>query len=342
MHYAVCLFVDFRKAFDTLNHQRLLNKLDLYGIRGIPLELLKSYLTNRRQRVCIDGVSSDFVPTTMGVPQGSKLGPLLFNLYVNDLSTSLNNNSTFQYADDAGLASVGTNLNQLIESFNINLRTFFDWCQANKLVLNFEKTKAMIFTPKKLQNFLPNISINNINIEYVNEYKYLGLILDNKLSFKKHVNNLKARLNSLVGASYSLKNILSLNAARSFYHGMAASLINYLIVIWGGIGKSSINSLQVAQNRIIRNLFGNKIEHNHTSDIYAYLKLLNIENSYKLELGKFMFNILYLNKYPIMKRVLDGLSWSHNYNTRKINTYMLPKCRVNVNKLSALNASVEL
>ena len=106
--YAICLFVDFRKAFDTLNHKRLLKKLEMYGIRGKPLELIESYLTNRLQRVCLNGASSDYVPMSMGVPhsQGSKLGPLLFNLYVNDLCTSLRNNSTFQYADDTALAAV--------------------------------------------------------------------------------------------------------------------------------------------------------------------------------------------------------------------------------------------
>ena len=158
----------------------------------------------------------------------------------------LNNNSTFQFADDTAFTSVGNNLDLLINNMNINMQKFFEWCTVNKLHLNLNKTKAMIITHKRYDLPLQNIIINNTEIEYVNEYKYLGLIIDKELNFKKHISNLNSRLNRIVGATYSLKNILPLNAAKSFYYAMAQSLISYLIVLWGSCSKTALNNLLIA------------------------------------------------------------------------------------------------
>ena len=128
-NYAIVLFIDFKKAFDTVNHERLLKKLSCYGIRGIIHDLFSSYLTNRKQKVAFQGESSDYLPIVSGVPHGSKLGPVLFNLYVNDISClNFYNNSTFQFADDTSFVSSDNDLPTLVERFNNNMSLFFTWC----------------------------------------------------------------------------------------------------------------------------------------------------------------------------------------------------------------------
>ena len=317
--------------------------MERYGIRGIILQLFKSYLSDRSQCVRLGNVKSHFLPISSGVPQGSKLGPILFNLYVNEMALLPSIYSTFQFADDTTFAAVSDNITQLIQQFNAGLNVFHTWCVSNKLFLNLVKTKAMVITPKRIDIELPSIIINNTVVEFVTDYKYLGLIIDSKLSFVKHIKNLNGRLNRVAGTSYSMKNVLSLEAAKSFYFSMAYSIISYVIVVWGGSSISLINDLQVAQNKIVRNLFANRVQHNgHTSDLYKVLGLLNVSQIYELELGKLMFNALYNNKFYGLQQNLLQLNWSHNYNTRRINIYRLPFCRVRVNTNAPLFKAVHL
>ena len=339
--YAICLFIDFSKAFDSIDHTRLLKKLDRYGIRSNILSLFKSYFTNRHQRVLLNGVQSDQLPIRKGVPQGSKLGPILFNLFVNDLSNlPFTTVSPFQYADDTSFAATKPNLPYLVENFNSDMNLFFRWCTANMLSINFQKTKAILITPKQLPHNIPPISIHGTIIDYVAEYRYLGIIIDSKLSFKNHVRDLNSRLSRIAGASYATKNHFTLEAATIFYYSMAYSILSYIIPVWGSASDTYINELQITQNKIVRNLFGNKVQWSHTADLYDSLKILKVANIYKLELGKLVFKVLYMNRYPSLASAISDLSWSHNYNTRKINMYQLPFARVEVDRASTLFAAV--
>ena len=342
-NYAIVLFIDFKKAFDTVNHERLLQKLSYYGIRGVVLDLFSSYLTNRKQKVAFQGASSDYLPIVSGVPQGSKLGPVLFNLYVNDIAClSFDNNNTFQFADDTAFVSTDNDLQTLVERFNANMNLFFSWCQANKLFLNLNKTKAMIITPKHYELPAPPIMINNSVIEYVKEYKYLGIVIDSQLTFKAHVNALNSRLNRLVGAAYSIKYILSIEAALTFYYTIVRSLLSYAITVWGRAPITYLNKLQVTQNKIVRHLFSASVPHTHTSDIYSKLKILKVCDIYKLELGKLMYMVRNTQRYPKMRGELDRLAWTHCFATRSTNTFRLPYARVNTDHNSTLFAAVSL
>ena len=148
------------------------------------------------------------------------------------------------------------------------------------------------------------------------------------------------RMSKIVGTAYSLLDTLNLSTAKTFYYTMFFSILSYCIAIWGGSSKTSIIDLQITQNKIVRILFGNKIIHRHTSDLYKSLQFLNVSQICKLELGKIMFNIVNNSKYSRLKSELNKLQWSHNFNTRKINVYRLSSVRTTVDQRAVLFSSV--
>ena len=182
------IFLDFAKAFDTVAHQRLLLKLENLGIRGNVLNWIKGFISNRHQRVLLNGETSSWQPVISGVPQGSILGPLLFILYINDIGNNLKSPIKL-FADDCVVYRRIVTRSHCIE-LQVNLHTLYRWTQDWQLGLNKSKCKSMDLTNKrKPVNF--SYSFNNTNLEQVKTYKYLGVILDGKLSWAEHVNQVK-------------------------------------------------------------------------------------------------------------------------------------------------------
>ena len=174
---AVSVFFDFSKAFDCVSHELLLKKLYRYGFRGVVLNLIKSYLAERRQFVRCDDADSGHATVGNGVPQGSILGPLFYILYVNDVSYLTLSAKLIMYADDTVCTLVADDMESLTVSLQQDINLFHDWACFNKLKLNASKTKGIFFTPRKIID-LPVISINDNQIEFVKEYKYLGVLID--------------------------------------------------------------------------------------------------------------------------------------------------------------------
>ena len=142
--FAAGVFVDLQKAFDTVDHNILLNKLNYYGVRGITNDWFKSYLSNRKQYVSINGFESNIATMKFGVPQGSVLGPLLFIVYINDLNSAIKYCSTRHFADDTNLLITNKNLKQLKKQMNFDLRNLNNWLKANKISLNASKSYSDI------------------------------------------------------------------------------------------------------------------------------------------------------------------------------------------------------
>ena len=207
--HTLVIFLDLMKAFDCVHHSILLTKLERYGFRGKFLEIMASYLSNRTQVVDI-GVISSACNILHGVPQGSVLGPLLFNIYINDLSLILPNLFKILFADDTAVLKSGTNLEDLVDQLNNDLIILADWIKYNKLALSIGKTKCMLFSTKHVQQ-KPAVLIDNVPLGYVREIKYLGLIIDDRLGFKSHITTLKSKLARYQGIIYSLKPYLPSN-----------------------------------------------------------------------------------------------------------------------------------
>ena len=180
--FAVCILIDFRKAFDTVEHSILLDKLYHYGIRGNALQWFNSYLTNRYQYVKYNNTPSDMKKITCGVPQGSILGPLLFLLYINDIASVSNILSSILFADDTTLFCSSKNLQELTAIVNNELGNIMQWLNANKLSLNIDKTNFMLFRPKGKNEFCLSIHICGTNIIEVDSAKFLGIVIDNRLN----------------------------------------------------------------------------------------------------------------------------------------------------------------
>ncbi len=209
------IYLDLSKAFDTLNHEILLDKLAYYGINGLALKLMESYLSNRKQYVEIEGVESDMLTIQTGVPQGSILGPLLFIIYINDIANSSDLFHLIVYADDTTISGSLNILSQQAETGELNnvinteLTKINDWLKVNKLSLNIGKTKFMIFhTPQKRKIPKLDLRINNTSIEQVRYFDFLGIVLNENLNWTDHINKISNKISRNIGVINRIKHFV--------------------------------------------------------------------------------------------------------------------------------------
>ena len=203
--HGVGVFVDLRKAFDTVNHDILLEKMKSYGIRGISLELIKSYLSNRQQYVTYGNKNSKLIKIQCGVPQGSILGPTLFLLYINDIKNVSKLLKFIIFADDTNIFYSNENIEILEATINTELEKLAYWFKANKLSLNVGKTSFILFSKRRIQRDV-NISIDDKAINKVNEIKFLGVIIDKNLNWTAHIESVYKKIYKSIGIMYRAKN----------------------------------------------------------------------------------------------------------------------------------------
>ena len=276
------IFLDVSKAFDTLDHSILLSKLKFYGVSNTPLKWFQSYLQNRQQFVEFDGTCSDTTFLNTGVPQGSILGPLLFLIYMNDIHTASNKFDMILYADDTNLiiqlcsfnSSLPCNKSEvehMSQQINTELRNIQEWLNINKLSLSASKTKYMIFNhyQRNITNIIPTLKINSESIERVTEFNFLGLTIDEHLSWKPHIQKISNKIARTLGIMCRLKNFLPTHVLRILYNSMILPNLQYSILSWG----FTPGRLDILQKRAVR-IISNSKYNSHTDPIFKKMNLL--------------------------------------------------------------------
>ena len=253
------VFIDLKKAFDTVDHEILCKKLQVYGVQHRELSWFRSYLSCRKQFCRVNGVASDTKDIEVGVPQGSCLGPLLFLIYINDLPQAVQGSTVSMYADDTSLCHQPNDITQLNKAINNDLRHLDTWLQGNKLSLNVAKTHSMLITTKQKRNILQEKNLNlELNIreselEVVQKTKYLGVQIDCSLDWKEHIKTVSAKVSrAVVGFLKHAKNFLPRDSLKTLYTGIVEPHFRYCCSVWGCCGSTEINKLQKLQNRAAR------------------------------------------------------------------------------------------
>ena len=315
--YVCCIFLDFSKAFDTINHTILLAKLmKSFNFSDEAVSWIASYLKDRINYVEFNGKSSQSNTINCGVPQGSILGPLLFILYINDITNCLTNGAAVIYADDSTLIFKAKSLSVLQTIVNIDLDHVLNYCNINRLKLNASKCSAMLFG-KSSDTLSINCLIGANSIPIVGKIKYLGFIIDNKLNFHDHMLAICNKLRSCNGILYRLSRFIPTFYLRLIFNAIGMSHINFSSIIISNFSTKYFNILEKCYNNsgaIILKTSKSLLPNNHWFSLLSILLLKRFV---------FLFKVI---KYEHVLSLKDLLSIRNvNYSLRHNNEFFISR-----------------
>ena len=267
-------------------------------------------MTDRKQFIEFQNEKSDFTKIKTGVPQGSILGPLLFIIYINDIINATSYFESILYADDTSLINTSINLNDQneINNLNLELSNISEWLTTNKLTLSVPKTKYCLFTTRNKSISSIKVTINNEQIQKVPEFSFLGVTLNENISWRSHIDKISNKISRIIGLLCKLKHILPLFTLKTLYSSLILPHLNYGNLAWG-YDTSRVFKLQ---KKAIRQITNNKFNA-HTEPLFKSLELLKLDDLVKFNTYKYVHNELplFFKSFTIITR-----SDVHDYNTR--------------------------
>ena len=339
-NFACSVFLDLQKAFDTVDHAILLGKLKHYGVRGVANEWFRSYLSDRKQFVFLQGSESEMLDNNNGVPQGSVLGPLLFLIYINDLQNAISDTEAYIFADDTAIATFNKELKQIETKLNKDLTLLTDWLHLNKIALNVAKTQAILFRhAKKKTTRKIELKICGQKIVFATTTKYLGLILDENLTWKPSVDDLACKLRRTNGIIAKLRHYTSIQTLKSFYYALFYSQICYAIQVWGQAmshGHRIVKLQKIAARLMTFSAFNCP-----SSPLLKRLGFIAIRDLVFLENILLVYKTL-KNEVPLgIKHALEWKYINNKYNTRGQEQFLLKRKEVSTSTFGISSISYQ-
>ena len=320
------VFIDLKKAFDTVNHEILLAKLENYGVRGVINSWFRSYLTDRKQNTEVNNVVSEAETTLCGVPQGSVLGPLLFLLYINDIYKSSSLFAFYLFADDTSIILANNNLKELESLVNRELGNVNEWLKVNKLSLNIKKSNFVIFRPRQKNiPFIPRIRIFDpmtntcANLEMKDYVKYLGLMIDSNLSWKYHIEAICHKISKSVGIIAKIRHYVPRRVLLSIYNSLIVPYITYGVCAWGNCALTFQRKIVNLQKRALRLIYFSK-SREHAVPFFLKSNCLPLPSLFFRDCSYILYDI---NRQTAPVSILNHFvktSHIHNYRTRSVSS----------------------
>ena len=333
--FSIGVFLDVAKAFDTIDHDILLAKLENMGIRGLNLDWFRSYLLDRNQLVICRGKASKLKTIKYGVPQGSILGPLLFLLFINDLPNSSSLVNFILFADDSNLFLSHKSYDTLFKLANTELQKVTAWFKSNKLSLNVTKTNFIVFCShrKHIPSQKGKILINDNPIPQVSSVKFLGIHLDQHLTWNNHISEIAKKLSKNVGILYRIAHLLPTSVRINIYYSLIHPFLSYCNVVWASNYTNRLKRLIILQKKAIRIIAG-KSSRAHSHSLFQHFKILQLEKIKITQMTEFIFKYK-MNLLPTCFENYFNLTSSyHKYELRSADKFRSIPARTNTRMFS--------